>query len=150
MSPARREEDHIEAAPTWEDLVERKIREAQERGDFDNLSGRGRPLNLEPNVYAGDWELSYKILKDNGFAPPWVEASREMEEALDAVRTAAQSWDPSRPGDRASARRAYLERVKAANVLIDRFNLHTPFTWTQRLRLSLDRESQRFDIAWPE
>ena len=78
MAPLRREGDHYEAAPTWEDLVERKIREAQERGDFDDLPGRGRPLQLDGNPYARDWELAYKLLRDHGFAPPWVEASRDM------------------------------------------------------------------------
>jgi hypothetical protein len=29
-----------------ESLVERQIREARERGDFDDLPGRGRPLDL--------------------------------------------------------------------------------------------------------
>lgn len=30
----------------WESSVERQIREAQERGDFDNLPGAGKPLDL--------------------------------------------------------------------------------------------------------
>ena len=33
-------------APMAESLVERQIREARERGDFDDLPGRGRPLDL--------------------------------------------------------------------------------------------------------
>ena len=32
--------------PYWESSVERQIREAQERGDFDNLPGAGKPLDL--------------------------------------------------------------------------------------------------------
>ena len=32
--------------PYWESSVERQIREAQERGDFDNLPGTGKPLDL--------------------------------------------------------------------------------------------------------
>lgn len=28
-------------------IAEKKIREAMERGEFDNLSGSGRPLDLE-------------------------------------------------------------------------------------------------------
>jgi hypothetical protein len=149
MSPMRREDDRLEVGPTWEDLVERKIQEAQERGAFDNLRGRGQPLNLETNPYARDWELGFKILKDGGFAPTWVEASREMEAALARVEQARQSW-PGRPGERASARRAYVDRVEAANTHIDRFNVHTPFTWLQRARLSPAREARRFDEAWPE
>jgi hypothetical protein len=32
--------------PYWESAVERQIREAQERGEFDNLPGAGKPLDL--------------------------------------------------------------------------------------------------------
>jgi hypothetical protein len=32
--------------PYWESPVEKQIREAQERGDFDNLPGAGKPLDL--------------------------------------------------------------------------------------------------------
>src|SRR5439155_11046154 len=60
MSPIRREDDHVELGATWEDLVERKIREAQERGDFDDLAGQGRPLRIDKNPYARDWELSMR------------------------------------------------------------------------------------------
>jgi len=146
MSPIRREQDHVEVGATWEDLVERKIREAQERGAFDNLPGQGRPLRLDDNPYARDWALAFKILKDHDFAPPWVEASREMEQALEALRRAEP---PRRAGDRAAARRAYLERVEAANARIDHFNLLVPFTWLQRPRLSPADAADRFDAAWP-
>jgi hypothetical protein len=32
--------------PYWESAVDKQIREAQERGDFDNLPGAGKPLDL--------------------------------------------------------------------------------------------------------
>ena len=31
----------------FEKIVEERIRQAQKNGDFDNLSGAGKPLNLE-------------------------------------------------------------------------------------------------------
>ena len=47
--------------------VEAAIREAMERGDFDNLPGKGKPLDLS------DWEntpvhlrMSYSVLKNAG------------------------------------------------------------------------------------
>ena len=113
MSPIRREDDHVELGATWEDLVERKIREAQERGDFDDLAGQGRPLRIDKNPYARDWELAYKILKDHEFAPPWVEASREMERALDTppgeLGLPFDAWTSARLG-------AYLEEATGVRV----------------------------------
>jgi hypothetical protein len=150
MSPLRREDDHVEWGPTWEDLVERKIREAQEQGLFDNLPGAGRPLSVERNPYARDWELAYGILRDNGYAPPWIEASREMEAALDRVGLAEARWPGQRRVNRPRERADYLALVDEANRLVDRFNLLTPFVWVQRPRLSRSTQEARFDAAWPE
>ena len=50
-------------------IVEERIRQAQRKGEFDNLSGHGEPLNLEDDSgIAGDLRLAHKILKnrDNG------------------------------------------------------------------------------------
>ncbi|HEX5570651.1 MAG TPA: DnaJ family domain-containing protein, partial [Ktedonobacterales bacterium] len=33
------------------DLVEQRIQEAREEGKFDNLSGMGKPLRLEENIW---------------------------------------------------------------------------------------------------
>lgn len=38
----------------WESWIDQAIREAQERGEFDDLPGRGKPLDLTPNPYAVD------------------------------------------------------------------------------------------------
>lgn len=41
----------MSGAPRWESPVEKQIREAMERGEFDNLPGAGKPL---PNLDAND------------------------------------------------------------------------------------------------
>jgi hypothetical protein len=38
--------DGMTGQPYWESAVDKQIREAQERGDFDNLPGAGKPLDL--------------------------------------------------------------------------------------------------------
>ena len=63
----------------WADLAEERIRAAQERGEFDNLPGSGKPLHLDVNPWAGDRALAYSILKANGIAPPEIERSREVD-----------------------------------------------------------------------
>ncbi len=61
------------------DLVGVMIAQAIERGEFDNLEGAGKPLNLEENPFAPDeMHMAYKILKDNGYAPQWIELSKEI------------------------------------------------------------------------
>jgi DnaJ family protein C protein 28 len=67
----------------YRDYIEEQIHEAQKRGEFDNLPGAGKPLNLDDGSYAGDRALGYSLLKSNGYAPREVELSKE-------IRTAAE------------------------------------------------------------
>lgn len=64
----------------YEHFIEEQIRQAQERGDFDNLPGFGKPLQLVENVYAGDKVMGYNLLKSNGYAPVEVELTKEIRE----------------------------------------------------------------------
>lgn len=70
----------------WASLVEEQIRQAQERGAFDNLPGAGQPLALTANPYAKDREMAFKILQDAGLAPEWIELGKIARERLDRAR----------------------------------------------------------------
>lgn len=62
------------------DLVGIMIAKAMERGEFDNLEGAGKPLKLEENPYAPDeLHMVHKILRDNGYAPYWIELDKEID-----------------------------------------------------------------------
>jgi hypothetical protein len=75
---------HIES---WGSVVEKQIREAQARGDFDNLPGSGRPLDLEPdNPFAGEWSSAFRVAKNAGAAPLWVELDGEIGAEGEALR----------------------------------------------------------------
>jgi DnaJ family protein C protein 28 len=78
----------------WGSCVEEKIREAMERGEFDDLPGKGRPLDLTPNPFAGDQELAFKVLKDAGCAPEWIELDKAIRGRMERARsTLARQWD---------------------------------------------------------
>jgi DnaJ family protein C protein 28 len=64
------------------DLVEQRIQEAREEGKFDNLSGTGKPLRLEENIWAGDKAMAYHLLKSNDVAPQELERGREIDREL--------------------------------------------------------------------
>jgi DnaJ family protein C protein 28 len=78
---------NVERTRDWESWIDQQIREAQERGEFDNLPGKGKPLDLTPNPYAQDRELAYKMLKDAGFAPEWIELDKGIRGKLERART---------------------------------------------------------------
>lgn len=79
---------------SFERLVENKIREAMAKGEFDNLPGRGRPLDLTDYFNTPEeLRLGYAMLKSAGFVPAEVELQREIE----ALQTECnQSADPQR------------------------------------------------------
>ena len=67
--------------------MEGKIREAQDKGLFDDLAGKGRPLNLSTNASVKPgWEIAYRILKRSGFAPEWIELVKQMRKDLEECR----------------------------------------------------------------
>jgi hypothetical protein len=133
----------IHAGPTWETLIERQIREAKEEGQFDNLPHQGAPLPKDDNPLAGDWALAYHMLKNAGVAPPWVEATKELQ-ALVARRDAII--------ERASADRrlkdhAALEKlVTEINVAVARLNAEAPAA-AHRAPLRLAEVLARYDEA---
>ena len=66
---------------TLDAIAEKRIREAQERGEFDGLPGAGAPLQLDDDsMVPEDLRVAFRILKNSGFLPPEIEAHREIRE----------------------------------------------------------------------
>jgi DnaJ homologue, subfamily C, member 28, conserved domain len=60
-------------------IVEERIRAAQQEGAFDNLPGRGRPLDLEDDSgVPEDLRLTYKVLKNSNCLPVEMELRKEF------------------------------------------------------------------------
>jgi hypothetical protein len=73
-------------------IAEAKIQDAMERGEFERLPGRGRPLRLDDmSGVPPHMRLGYKILRNAGLPPPEVELRREVYR-LD--REIAETTDP--------------------------------------------------------
>jgi len=72
-----------------QNIVERRIKEAQERGDFDNLPGHGQPIQLEDDSHIPeDLRLVYKILRNADCVPPELQLRKEirqLEDMLDSI-----------------------------------------------------------------
>ena len=70
-------------------IVERKIKEAQEKGEFDDLPGQGEPLEMTDDRHVPeDLRLAYKILKNADCLPPELEETKEirqMEDMLESI-----------------------------------------------------------------
>lgn len=82
------------AGASWESWIDRQIREAQERGDFDNLAGAGKPL---PDLDAPRdelWWVRKKLKEENlSYVPPALQVRKDVEDArarIAAARTEAE------------------------------------------------------------
>src|SRR5262245_5077021 len=78
-------------------LAERRIREAQEKGEFDDLPGAGAPLALDDDALVPeDLRAAYRLLKNAGFIPPELEVHREIRELEQLLQTVEDDAGRSR------------------------------------------------------
>jgi hypothetical protein len=69
-----------------QEIIERKIKEAQEKGEFNNLPGKGKPLQLDDDSgVPEDLRLAYKILKNADCLPPEIELKKEIRQMEDML-----------------------------------------------------------------
>ena len=70
-------------------IVEQRIKEAMENGEFDSLPGKGKPLLIEDDRHVPeDLRLAYKLLKNADCLPPELLEKKEifqMEDMLAAI-----------------------------------------------------------------
>jgi Domain of unknown function (DUF1992) len=100
----------------WHFIAERKIREAIEEGAFDHLEGKGEPLDLSENPYEdAGLRMAHRLLKNNGFAPAWIEEAKEIDAEYHRLHTL-----------RDHSSKEFRARVEALNRRILVFNLKAP------------------------
>ena len=62
------------------DWLDQMIETARERGDFDNLPGHGKPLDLPLESSApSEFDLAFTMLSNAGYAPHWMELGKEAD-----------------------------------------------------------------------
>jgi DnaJ family protein C protein 28 len=134
--------------------IEDPIRKAMEDGKFDDLPGKGKPLNLDDNPYADpDWQLAHHMLKSSGFTLPWIAARQEIDTQIETARTTlARAWEwrtrslqGSQPYTQVEAEwqravRAFEEQVEKINKKIFDYNLQTPSEKFQLMKLNAQKE----------
>jgi hypothetical protein len=66
---------------SFDKIVEALIKEAQERGEFDNLPGKGKPIDLSAYFETPEeMRLAQSVLKNAGMTSPEVELLKEIAE----------------------------------------------------------------------
>ena len=85
------------AGVTFESWVERQIREATARGEFDDLPGTGKPIPDLDRPYDDLWWAKQKMAREQlSYLPPSLALRREAEDALEAVSAARSEQEVRR------------------------------------------------------
>lgn len=149
--------DTIGLTMSLEKAIEGQIQEAMASGAFANLPGEGKPLawNSEAEARAGDNWLGFKMLRDGGYLPEWLNLGREIELDLEALSLVDQNHqdhcdgaatpdDWMRFGPAVDRLRAsYEKKAREIRKKQDRFNHDAPGIRTQRPGIWVERHLER-------
>jgi hypothetical protein len=70
----------------YESMIEKQIREAQERGEFDGLPGAGKPIPGIDAPHDELWWVKDKLRRENvSYLPPSLALRKEVAEIADCV-----------------------------------------------------------------
>jgi hypothetical protein len=96
-------------------IIEDIIREAQARGEFDNLKGAGKPIDLSAYFETPeDMRMAYSILQNAGMAPLEVELLQEIAALKERLAKAYEEKDRFR------IKKIIHEKQLQFNILMDR------------------------------
>lgn len=74
---------------SFESWVDRQIREAKERGDFDNLSGTGEPIAGLDRPHDDLWWVRDKLKREQlSYLPPALALRKDAEDTLELAMAA--------------------------------------------------------------
>ncbi len=89
-----------------DELVERRIAEAMDRGEFEDLPGAGKPLRLEDDcLVPEELRAGYRLLKNAGYLPEEIHLRREISD----VETLLNLLDEPAARDRTMRKLRLLE-----------------------------------------
>lgn len=141
-------------------VVEDLIQEAMSKGDFNNLSGAGKPLkdlqSQNPYVDFTTHKMN-KILMDNGFVPEWITLQKEIREGVEEIRKdlrrkRAEMHFPLEPHEESRWEKVVddlQEFAKKINKTIDKFNLLVPVLEKQMVHVQLKSIAEKIKDEEP-
>ncbi len=98
------------AGESYESFVDRQIRQAQERGEFDNLPGAGEPIPDLHRPYDELWWVRKKLKEENlSYVPPTLQVRKELQDAREQIAGASSEAEVR------DIIAAINQRIRAAN-----------------------------------
>lgn len=135
-------------------LVEDLIQESMARGDFDNLSGSGKPLSTRMDHHNPYVDLvTHKInqvLIDNGFTPEWITLQKEIREEKQVLQDyllqirstlGALPLNSDEEVHWQTTVNKLKDQVTKLNQKIGKYNLVVPLLRKQMVQFDLEKEA---------
>ena len=134
--------------------LDEQIRRAIAEGEFDNLPGKGKPLDLYHNPNEdSSWRMAFNLLSSSGYTLQWIETRREIETEFEEIQkslTRSWAWRELALGQNQPcamvedewqrALRTFEDRVANLNERIFIYNLEVPSDQFKRRKINLDLE----------
>ncbi|XP_048348337.1 dnaJ homolog subfamily C member 28 [Sphaerodactylus townsendi] len=148
-----RQSKKVKITQAIERLVEDLIQESMAKGDFDNLSGKGKPLQKFsdcPHIDPMTHNLN-RILIDNGYQPEWILMQKEIRETIEKLRndlivSRNKLGDPLTPQNMKlwnEGCECFTENIRTLNKRINDFNLIVPILSRQMVHFNASKEIAR-------
>ncbi len=103
----------------FEKIAERRIAEAEERGEFQNLEGSGKPLQLsDDSNLPPELRMAYKVLKNAGFTPPELDLRNQIVQVEDMLAQAPDEQSYYRALRRLNFLAMKLDAVRPQSALL--------------------------------
>jgi len=131
-----------------ESLAEKRLREAIENGEFDDLPGKGEPIDLRENPFEDpDLRTVHRLLRNAGFAPAWIEERKDIDAELAAAQTKlSRAWALFGEGGKAKSEaewersvKEFREQVLELQQRIRIYNLKAPAAVFHRKHIDVEK-----------
>lgn len=132
----------------YQSIIDQQIAQAEAAGTFTNLPGQGRPQRLDDDIHVPPEDRTgYRMLHGNGFALPWIEARRDIDEErlrIDSWLVHANNrWAYLDDEGRAKQQTELRGKLESLRRTILDYNLRVPATVGQLRGVEMDRELAR-------
>lgn len=98
-----------------ENFIEQQIQKAVDEGAFDNLEGKGKPLNLDAYFAApADVRVGYSVLKSQKFVPEEVDRMKEIGELKEKIKNCDDA------GEKQKLTKILNEKNLALSIILER------------------------------
>ena len=135
-----------------ESLTEKRLREAIEKGEFDNLPGKGQPVDFHENPFEDpDLRVVHRLLRNAGFAPAWIEERKDIDAELETAGSKlTRAWElfgangktPSK-AEWARTVKDFREKAAELNERIKLYNLKAPASVFHRRLIDVEKAIER-------